>query len=388
MASTHAPIDCDVLVLGGGIAGASAAAEIARAARVVLLESESQPGYHTTGRSAAFFAESYGGAAIRPLTAASKRFFLEPPAGFGETPLATARGALHIFSPDETARAEDAAATLAGQISEVKLLEAAEVLARVPVLRGECLGGGIDDPECRDLDVAAIHQGYLRRLRRRGGDVLCDAEVTALERRGGRWLATTRRGQFTAARVVNAAGAWADRVAEMAGLGTVGLTPMRRTVIVFRPESVAVDDAWPLVLDFDEDFYFKPETGRILASPADETPSAPCDAQPEELDVAITIDRLERATTLDMPRIDRKWAGLRSFAPDRVPVLGPDPVEPSFIWCAGQGGYGIQTAPAAARLTAACALDEALPDDLAACGVDAGTYDPARLALRSAKKAG
>jgi len=384
MASADSFTDCDVLVVGSGIAGASAAAELARTVRVALLEAESQPGYHTTGRSAAFFAESYGSDTIRPLTAASKPFFLETPAGFAETPLATVRGALHIFTPDEAARAERVATALAAQIPGVKLIDPGEVLARVPVLRAECLGGGIDDPECRDLDVAAIHQGYLQQLRRRGGRIVCDAEVMALERRAGRWRVLTQAGVFTADRVVNAAGAWADRVAGMAGLAGIGLMPMRRTVILFRPESVAVDDAWPLVLDFDEEFYFKPETGRILASPADETPSEPCDVQPEELDIAITVDRLERATTLDLPRIERKWAGLRSFAPDRVPVIGPDPDEPSFIWCAGQGGYGIQTAPAVSRLTAACVFGRSLQADLAAYGVKAEAYDPARFALRSA----
>lgn len=210
--------------------------------------------------------------------------------------------------------------------------------------------------------------------------MICNAEVTDLERRRGLWLARTPAGRFTAPRLVNAAGAWADRVAGMAGLATIGLTPMRRTVILFRPASVAVEDGWPLVLDLDEEFYFKPETGRILASPADETPSEPCDAQPEEIDVAVTIDRLQRASMLDVPRIENKWAGLRSFAPDRAPVIGPDPAESSFIWCAAQGGYGIQTAPAVATLTAACALGESPPEDLAAYGVTPQTYDPARFA--------
>jgi len=383
MASTDPMTRCDILVIGGGIAGASAAAELAREAGVILLEAEGQPGYHTTGRSAAFFAESYGGSAIQPLTTASKGFLFDPSPDFADRPLAGPRGALHIFTPDEARRAEETVLALGRTVPGLALLDADDVLARVPILCAETLGGAIDDPECRDLDVAAIHQAYLRQFRRRGGRVICNAEVTALERKEGLWRARTGRGEFTAGCLVNAAGAWADAVARMAGIAPVGLTPMRRTVIVFRPSSTRVDDGWPLVLDLDEDFYFKPETGRILASPADETPSEPCDAQPEELDVAVTIDRLQRATSLDIPRIERKWAGLRSFAPDRVPVIGPDPAAPGFIWCAGQGGYGIQTAPAAARLTAARVLGRPLPEDLVACSVKAETYDPARLVLRT-----
>jgi len=366
------------------MAGASAAAELAESADVLLVEAESQPGYHTTGRSAAFFAESYGGPAIRPLTSASKAFFLDPPEGFAENAMVTGRGAFHVFPPDGRARAEATARELSRTLSRVRLLDADAALERVPVLRPDAVAGAIDDPECRDLDVAAIHQGYLRRLRRRGGRILTDAPITALEMQAGGWRVETPEARIAAERVVNAAGAWADEIARLAGLRPVGLTPMRRTVILFKPETTSVDETWPLVFDIDETFYFKPETGRILASPADETPSPPCDAQPEDWDVALTVDRLQRATLFDVPRIETKWAGLRSFAPDRVPIVGPDPAHPGFIWCAGQGGYGIQTAPAMARLTAALALGRAVPDDLAAHGVDAAVYNPARFAAADA----
>jgi len=380
MPSPQPVTHCDILVIGAGIAGASAAAELASEADVMLIEAESQPGYHTTGRSAAFYAQSYGGPAIQPLTTASKSDFLDPPGALSDRPLASPRGALHVFAPDEYARAARTAAALAETIPNVRLLDAGAVLERVPVMRPDRLGGAIDDPDCRDLDVAAIHQAYLRLLRRRGGRVMCDAAVTAMERAASGWRVETEAGPVIAEIAIDAAGAWADEIARMAGLDPVGLTPMRRTVILFRPASAAIDDSWPLVLDLDEDFYFKPETGRILASPADETPTGPCDVQPEAFDIALTVDRIQRATRLDVPRIETAWAGLRSFAPDRVPVVGADPRCTNFIWCAGQGGYGIQTAPAVARLTAAAALGRDPPADLAACGVSPERYLPGRFA--------
>lgn len=378
MPSPSPSLSCDILIIGAGIGGASAAAELARDADVLLIEAESQPGYHTTGRSAAFYAESYGGPAILPLTSASKAFYTDPPKGFSPTPLLGPRGCLHIFDADSRALAEREMARLAGHIGAISLLDKERVLDRVPVLRPDTIAGAIDDPECRDMDVAAIHQGYLRAFRARGGRLLCDAGLAALARDGDYFLAQTPQGTIRARRIVNAAGAWGDPVAALAGAKPLGLQPMRRTVILFRPGSVTVDNDWPLVIDINERFYFKPETGRILASPADETPMAASDAQPDELDIAIIIDRLQTATSLDIPRIENRWAGLRTFAPDRTPIVGPDPMVPGFFWCAGQGGYGIQTAPAIAALTAARVLGRALPDFLAEHGVAAETYDPAR----------
>ena len=368
----------DILVIGGGIAGASAAAELAADAAVVLLEAESQPGYHTTGRSAAFYAESYGGPAIQPLTTASKPFYESPPAGFAEQPLLSPRGCLHLFAEEDRAAAEARAAELSACLGGIRLVDREELLERLPMLRPEVVAGAIDDPECRDLDVAAIHQGYLRRFRRRGGIVVTDAPVMSLARNGGTWRVTTPRGEIAVGCVVNAAGAWVDETAARAGLAPIGFTPLRRTIVVFAPEGWIVEPRWPLALDLHERFYFKPESGHVLASPADETPSPPCDVQPEEIDVARALDRVERATAFRVRRIVNRWAGLRTFAPDRVPVIGPDPRAPGFFWCAGQGGYGIQTAPAVARLTAALVLGQDLPDDLAAHGVKAETYAPAR----------
>ncbi|GIX16204.1 MAG: FAD-dependent catabolic D-arginine dehydrogenase DauA [Rhodothalassiaceae bacterium] len=372
-------IDCEVAVIGAGIAGASAAAFLAPHARVLILEAESQPGYHTTGRSAAFLAESYGAPLVRPLTRASKRFYLEPPPGFAEAPLASPRGALYVFDEAARAQAEADAAEFARDIAGVRILDAAEARAMVPVLRAERLAGAVLDPECRDLDVAAIHHGFLRRAKAGGAELVTDARVDSLARDDGHWRLRLADGrEIRAGRVVNAAGAWVDEVAKAAGLAPLGFRPLRRTIIIFTPRTVAVDPRWPVVIEIHEDFYFKPETGRILASPADETPSPPCDAQPEDIDVAIAVDRIQRWTTLDVPRITNKWAGLRTFAPDRVPVVGEDPRAPGFFWCAGQGGYGIQTAWAMGRLTAAVVLGEELPPALREAGVRAENYAPDR----------
>ncbi len=380
MKSARETIKCDIAIIGAGIGGASAAAFLAPHAQVAILEAEATPGYHTTGRSAAFFAESYGGPAIRPLTIASRAFYLTPPDGFADHPLVGPRGALHVFAPGDEARAGGIAEDFARDIAGVRLLARDELLARVPVLRPERVAGAVLDPECRDMDVAAIHQGFLRRAKASGARLLVDARVAGLERTGRRWRVRLADGrEVAAAAVVDAAGAWADEVARLAGLAPLGLRPLRRTIVVFRPAHAAVDPGWPLVIDIDESFYFKPETGRILASPADETPSPPCDAQPEEIDIATIVDRLERWTMLDVPRIENRWAGLRTFAPDRVPVVGPDPRAAGFFWCAGQGGYGIQTAPAMGRLTAAEVLGREPPAELTAAGVDPRRYRPARL---------
>ena len=356
MPTADLPQRTDILIIGAGIAGASVAAELADDADLVLLEAESHPGYHTTGRSAAFYAESYGGPAIQPLTTASKAFFEQTPEDFSSRPLISPRGCLHLFAERDREEAEARARELATCLGGIRMVGQEELLARLPMLRPEAVAGAIDDPECRDLDVAAIHEGYLRRFRRRGGTLVVEAPATSLAREGGKWRVTTPRGEILADAIVNAAGAWVDEVASRAGLAPFGFTPLRRTIVVFTPEGWSVEPHWPLALDLHERFYFKPESGHILASPADEVPSPPCDARPEEIDVARALDRIEKATRFTVGRIVNRWAGLRTFAPDRVPVLGPDPRAAGFFWCAGQGGYGIQSAPAAARLAAALRL--------------------------------
>ncbi|MGH6719610.1 MAG: NAD(P)/FAD-dependent oxidoreductase, partial [Alphaproteobacteria bacterium] len=249
-----------------------------------------------------------------------------------------------------------------------------------PVLRRDYLGAGMIEPDARDLDVNALHQGYLGAFRRHGGTVATDAEVRTIDRRDGRWHVTTKAGPFRAAKIIDAAGAWADEVATLAGLDPLGLVPKRRTAFTFDPPAGVDPRPMPLCFDVDEAFYFKPDAGRFLGSLGDETPSPPCDAQPEDIDVATAIERIEQATTMTVGRPVRRWAGLRCFFTDKAAAAGPDPAEPSFIWCAGQGGYGIQTSPALGALVAAMALGKAPPTFVTASGIDLGQVDPARLA--------
>ena len=368
---------CDFLIVGAGIAGASAGYELADYGNVVVLEREEAPGYHTTGRSAAQFLETYGNAAIRRLTRASRPFYEAPPEGFAEHPLLSPRPTIYLARDDQLdALAAFEAGEEAGTIDR---LNAAEVAAQVQVLRPGYATAGLVEQSACDIDVHALHQGYLKGLRQRGGAVATRAEVSALARRDGLWQVETRAGAFAAPVLVNAAGAWADTLGEIAGATPIGLVPKRRTVITFDgPEGVDCR-AWPLVADIEEQFYFKPESGRLLASPADETPMPPCDVQPEELDVAVIVDRIESATTLKVRRIEHKWAGLRSFVADKSPVIGFDEALEGFFWLAGQGGYGIQTAPAAGRTAATLITEGRLPEDVAALGVSPDELAPARL---------
>lgn len=370
---------CDFLVVGAGIAGASIGFELARRGRVVLAERETQPGYHTTGRSAAQYAASYGNPLARRLTLASKPFFDAPPAGFAEHPLLTPRGVLYVAGPEqEAALAGIRAAAVEGR-ARVEDLDGAGACARVPVLRATAVSRALYDPGSLDVDVHALHQGYLKGLRAAGGRLVCKAEAVAVGRDGGLWRIDTPAGRFAAPVLVNAAGAWGDEVARLAGVVPLGLKPRRRTVISFDPPAGVDPAGWPFVVSADETVYFKPDAGRILASPADETDSPPCDARPEELDIAVTVDRLERLTTLAPRRIVHSWAGLRTFAPDRSVVAGFDAGAAGFFWLVGQGGTGIQMAPALARAAAALACGEALPADIAGHGVGADDLSPARL---------
>jgi D-arginine dehydrogenase len=339
-------IRSDIIVIGAGIAGASAAAELAEHARVTLLEMEAQPGYHATGRSAAYFAAAYGKRVVRELTGCCEAFFRTPPDGFSELQLLQPRDCMFFGRPDQAA----ALAAMQEDNPALEFLGADAVRLRVPVFAAGYLHGALREPRGGDLDVDAILQGYLRLFRRRGGTLLGSRRVTALQASAGAWRVTAAGENYEAGVVVNAAGAWADRVAIMAGLAELGIRPFRRTALtVEAPAGIDIRD-WPNMIDADEEFYFKPEAGHILISPADETPSEPCDAQPEDFDVAVGVDRFERATGMEIRRVKQRWAGLRSFAPDRVFVAGFDPRSRGFFWLAGQGGYGIQSAPALAQL--------------------------------------
>ncbi len=369
----------DFLIVGAGIAGASAAYELSRDADVVVVEREDQPGYHSTGRSAAMFLEGYGNRVIRAITSAGRAFLESPPDGFAETPILSPRGALFVARADQEAAVETLLAEARETGAPLEPLSPAAAIDLVPALRPDYVAHAVLEPDGMDIDVHALHQGFLRGLKARGGRLVTDAEVLALVREGEVWRVETRAGDWAAPVVVNAAGAWADALARLAGARPVGLQPRRRTAFTFAPPAdMAVDD-WPLVADIDEEFYFKPDAGQILGSPADETPVPPQDVQPEDLDVAVAVDRIQKAARLEIPRIARKWAGLRSFVADKSPVAGFAPDAPGFFWLAGQGGYGIQTSPGMGRIAAALARGRPLPEDIAARGVAPADLAPERL---------
>lgn len=373
----------DILIIGAGMAGASAAYHLAPQARVIMLEREAQPGYHTTGRSAAMYVESYGNAAVRALTTASKNFYYHPPANFAAHPLLTPRGALIVGDAAHRDQLRRVWAEMRALVPDIEWWEQAELLRRVPVLRPEAAVCAVHEPRAMDMDVHAIHQGFLRGARAAGMQLVCDAGVTHIAREGNAWRVQTSAGEFSAPIIVNAAGAWCDEIARLAGAAPVGLVPKRRTAFTFEaPEGVHFAD-WPIVIDADESFYFKPEAGLLLGTPANEDPVPPQDVQPEELDVALGADRIERATTLQVRRVRRQWAGLRSFVADKTPVAGFAPEAPGFFWLAGQGGYGIQTAPALGELAAALVRGQPVPPAIAAFGVRAEDLAPARPGLRA-----
>jgi D-arginine dehydrogenase len=363
--------DFDAVVIGAGIAGASSAAALAADRKVALIEAEEQAGYHSTGRSAAVWIQNYGPPDVRALTGLSRRFFEAPPAGFAEHPLMHRRAVLFLAPEGQRAALDQMLAEGIG----LRPIELAEVQAMVPALRPGYAAAAAIEEDAFDMDVAAIHQGFLRRLRAAGG-------VLALRRRAGRiargpggWEVTTIDGSvFRAPVVVNAAGAWGDEVAALAGVAPLGLVPCRRTAAIVDPTPYDVTD-WPLVNDVGHTWYARPEARtRLMVSPADETPVAPQDVQPDELDVAIGIDRMQQALAIEVRRVERAWAGLRTFTPDRSLAFGWDGAAPGFFWCVGQGGYGIQTSPAAGRLVA----DLVAGRDPGAAGAILPAVDPRR----------
>jgi D-arginine dehydrogenase len=369
----------DFLIIGGGIAGASIGFFLAPHGRTVLLERESQPGYHSTGRSAALFLESYGTPQVRALTRASRAFFDAPPAGFTEHPLLGPRGCMLVAAPGQEDELEAHWDLLQSLTRNALRLSPDEARARVPVLRKDCLVGAVLEPGAADMDVHAIHQGYLRGLRRADGQVVCDAEVTAFARSGGDWELTTPSGRWRAPVVINAAGAWADVIASLAGVPAIGLQPKRRSAFTFAPPAGMDARAWPCLVSADESWYVKQDAGMLLGSPANADPVPPQDVQPEELDIALAIDRIQRMTTLEIRRPARAWAGLRSFVADGDLVGGFDPAAPGFFWVAAQGGYGIQTSPAMGEACAALARGLPLPERIAAFGLTEAMLGPARL---------
>ncbi len=366
----------DFLVVGGGMAGASAGYFLARAGSVTLLEMEPAAGYHSTGRSAALFSEYYGNRVVRALTAASRPFYTTPPPGF-RPPLLAPRGVLALCPHGAEDRFEQVLADGLTAPTPVREISPAEVARCCPVVRPGWYSRAMLKPAAMDIDVDSAHQGFLRGIRARGGRVVTSARVRDLAWRGGLWRARTDAGEFAAPKVLNASGAWADDVAALAGVRPVGQIPLRRTAFTVAPPAGAQVAGWPMVADVTETFYFRPEpqvrqplargdpggppradtAGQLLISPADATPVPPGDPRPDDLDVAVAAERVERATTLVIRQVRRAWAGLRCAVPDDTPVVGEAPDAPGFLWLCGLSGYGIQTAPAVGRIAAALAAD-------------------------------
>jgi D-arginine dehydrogenase len=359
----------DIVIVGAGMAGASLAAEVAGHASVLILEAEAHPGHHSTGRSAAFWLESYGGPLVQPLTAASRSFLAAPPADFSDRPFLRPRGAIHIADREGWPRLDDMWRAFRDTGASLQALTRDDLVRAIPGLRTGWEAGLLES-SCTDIDVGALHAAYLKAAQAKGAVLMSDARVVRAERRRGSWHLDTAKGGIEAAILVNAAGAWVDDVARAAGEAALGIQPYRRTIAQLRVDPPAPAEL-PLVIDALERFYFKPEAGgRIWLSPHDETACDPCDSMPDEYDVALAIHRLEQVVDWRVQRVEHKWAGLRSFAPDRLPVYGFAPGSKDFFWCAGQGGFGIQTAPAAAKLAASLLLGNA-PDSMV------GSIDPA-----------
>lgn len=376
----------DVLILGAGMAGATTGWHLARdGAAVVLLEREAQPGYHSTGRSAALYSETYGPPVIRKLSSASRAFLENPPDGFTENPLLTPRGLLMMATAAEGDRIDDYIREWRANGAVVESIDGDALRDMVPILREGVFAGGALERGAMDIDVAALHQGFLRGLKHAGGTVQTDSEAAAIEQVNGLWRVTTRRGDVhEAPLLINAAGAWADEVASMAGVRRIGLTPKRRTALMVDLPDGCRPDVWPMTADLAETFYFKPDAGRLLLSPADATPVPPQDVQPEIEDVATVIERFMEVTTVEVERPGETWAGLRSFVADGNPVVGPAPDALGFFWLAGVGGYGIQTAVGLGKASAALVHGRGLPDELRRLGIDTAAIAADRPALAGA----
>ena len=371
-------LSADVVVVGGGIAGVSAGFFLAEAGRrVVLAEAEDVLAYHTTGRSAALFFENYGSPLNRYLTRAGREFFTDPPAGLADGPLLTRRGAVYVARPGQERRLEEESATGEGW----RRLDADDVTELVPYLRPGRFAAGLWEPDAADIDVAALHQVFVRGMRRAGARILTGCPVAGLSGgEGGGWTVTAGERTIACRTVVNAAGAWGDSVAERAGAEPVGLSPMRRTAFTV-PGRAEWAEA-PLSADIEMNWYAKPDGGQMLCSLAEENPSPPCDARPREIDVALAIDRINDASLIGIRAVRSSWTGLRTFAPDRNMVIGFDERAEGFFWLAGQGGTGIQTAPGAGRLAAALIENGEPPPEMREAGFTAEELSPARFRPR------
>ena len=374
---------CDVAVIGAGLIGASAASHLSASCKVTLIERESQPGYHSSGRSAAVLLPPYGGPLARKLTAASIEFLTTPPQGFSEAPLLSPRGCLLLAGKGEQELLHAWVGESERTQAHAELLDVTRVVEKVPILRAENIEAALFLPHVQDLDAAALLQGFLKALRACGGSLRTNSEVRALNHDGDGWLIQTATGDVRAKTLVNAAGAWADQLAEMAGVKVTGLIPTRRTMIVTSPPASIDVRGWPLVADVAETFYFKPDASRLMISPADRAAVAAHDVQPEDWDAAVAVDRFEAATSMSVSRIEHQWAGLRTFSPDDEPIIGFAADAPDFLWAAAFGGFGVQAAHAAGCLCSALVLGTAIPEELSVQKIDLQALSPARFTQRS-----
>ena len=370
----------DFIVIGAGMAGASAAFELAENSNVLLIEAEAQPGYHSSGRSAALFTRNYGTPLVRRINALSEPFFRAPPHGFTDQPLLHPRGALTVAAPGNEALLDSvlSASTSGHPIVEMATDAALEL---VPFLRPERLSRAVFEEGVSDIDVALMLQAYLKGFKARGGTLRCSAPVSALESSIDTWTVTAGNATYRCKTIINAAGAWADQIGGMAGLSPIGLVAKRRTAIIV-DALPGMDVARLPCVDFSgSDAYIKPEAGKLMACPGDATPTVPQDVQPDEMDVAIIADQIQRETIIPIRRIAYSWAGLRSFVSDENPVMGYDPTVDNFVWHAGQGGYGIMMAPSLAQALAALCQNGTLPEDFSSSGMDSAKLSPLRASL-------
>lgn len=374
----------DYLIIGAGISGAAAACELRDHGTIALIEAESSPGYHSTGRSAALYTRNFGGEIVRLINHASHGFFQNPPAGFCDTPLLSPRGLITVAVPGE----EETLAPIKNQSTPdtaIDMLTGPQACDMAPLLRPEFVGAAAFEAGVADIEVASLHQAYLRSVKKSGGNVVCSMRIDRISRKNDRWHICAGGRTIVGRILVNAAGAWADQVAVLAGAAPVGLVAKRRTAIIIDPPAQIDPSRLPAMEFADSDSYIKPEAGKLMASPGDETPVEAQDVQPEDWDIAVLADWLQRRTFIEVRRIEHSWAGLRTFAADDAPVVGFDPGTEDFFWLAGQGGYGIMMAPALGRAACSLILKDGLPDDLVSLGVLKDDLSPGRFtAIRAA----
>lgn len=370
----------DFVVIGGGFAGISTAAHLAPHGSVVLLEMESSLAYHTSGRSAAMLVENYGSQGSRPLVRAARPFLENPPVGSVDSPLLSPRGVMWVADASglEDLEAKAELGRVNGAHNE--MLDAAGVIERMPAMRPDWVAGGLWEPSGADIDVAALHQAFVRIARSHGAEVIQSSPVTAVERHSSGWKVITGDRRISTPVVVNASGAWGDVIATLAGVERLGLQPYRRTAFMVPGSETSA--SWPMVVETKEQWYLRPDGVQFLCSLAEEVPSEPMDVRPRMEDVALAIERINTATHLEIRTVNSQWTGLRTFSPDRDLVIGEDPTAPGFFWLVGLGGIGVQTSPAYGSLMASLVTGAPLPGNLTAAGVDPDRTSPARFRSR------